>query len=144
MRDEYFVPMNELIVSTKAETGYELPEDIEVYVSALLASFIDKPDFLPERSFAEAYSILDRRDYNNAKQLGDTCLFLSGVFPKYGKRYGLNKTYYRKIGSSSYNIASSMLQQQVLKRLARHFDFVSDYIHLSTKSKSDIRIINES
>jgi len=144
MRDEYFVPMNELIVSTKAETGYELPEDIEVYISALLASFIDKPNFLPERSFAEAYMILNRRDYMNAKQLGDTCLFLSGVFPKYGKRYGLNKTYYRKIGSNSYDIASDMLQQEVLQKLARHFDFVANFIHMSTRAKPDLRIINES
>jgi len=144
MRDEYFVPMNELIVHTRTETGYELPVDIEVYVSALLASFIDKPNFLPEQSFAEAYSVLDRRDYTSAKQLGDTCLFLSGVFPKYGKRYGLNKRYYREIGSSSYDIASSMLHQHVFYMLARHFDFVAEYINLSTNARRDIRILNES
>ena len=126
MRDEYFVPMNELIVHTRTETGYTLPEDIEVYVSALLAHYIDKPNFLPEQSFAEAYTVLSKRDYASAKNLGDTCLFLSGVFPAYGKRYGLNKRYYREIGSSSYDIASSMLHQQVFKMLARHFDFVAE------------------
>jgi hypothetical protein len=140
MRDEYFVPMNELIVHTRTETGYELPVDIEVYVSALLASFIDKPNFLPERSFAEAYALLNKRDYVSAKQLGDTCLFLSGVFPKYGSRYGLNKTYYSAIGSSSYSI----LHQEIFRLLAKHFDFVAEYIHISTKPRRDIRISNES
>jgi len=144
MRDEYFVPMNELIVHTRTETGYELPEDLEVYVSALLSSFIDKPKFLPERSFAEAYSALNTRDYISAKELGDTCLFLSGVFPKYGKRYGLNKGYYREIGSSSYDIASGILKISVFDLLAKHFDFVSEYIQITTGKRQDIRIINES
>jgi len=140
MRDEYFVPMNELIVHTRTETGYTLPEDIEVYVSALLAHYIDKPNFLPEQSFAEAYTVLGKRDYESAKNLGDTCLFLSGVFPKYGKRYGLNKRYYREIGSSSYGL----LQRQLFQLLARNFDFVAEYIHLTTQVRQDIRIINES
>jgi len=144
MRDEYFLPFNDMIVNTRKETGHALPENVEVYVSALLASFIDKPDFLPERSFAEAYSILNNKDYTSAKQLGDTCLFLSGVFPKYGSRYGLNKTYYRHIGSSSYGIASERLQQDVFQLLSRHFDFIAEYIQVSTKPIVTLRIFNES
>lgn len=141
MRDEYFVPMNEIVLNTQTETGYELPEDVTVYVGALLASFIDKPDFLPERSFAEAYSKLRKKDLSQAKELGDTCLFLSGVFPKYGRRYGLNKRYYREIGSNSYDIASMRMSQEVFTLLSKHFDFVADFITLCTHKKHKTIII---
>ena len=139
MRDEYFVPMNEIVLNTQTETGYELPEDVTVYVSALLSSFIDKPDFLPERSFSEAYYKLQHKSSTEAKELGDTCLFLSGVFSGYGKRYGLNKGYYKEIGSSSYYIASYKKNNLVFSMLSKNFDFVADFITLCTnKSKYPI------
>jgi len=141
MRDEYFVPMNEIVINTQTETGYELPEDVTIYVGALLSSYIDKPNFLPENSFAEAFSKLERKNITQAKELGDTCLFLSGVFPKYGRRYGLNKRYYREIGSSSYDIASMRMSHEVFSLLSTHFDFVADFITLCTHNKNKTIII---
>ena len=55
MRDEYTSAFYNIVKETQDRYGYDLPFDIEVYVVMLLSSRVDKPDFLPEDSFAESY-----------------------------------------------------------------------------------------
>jgi len=107
MKDVYVDAFLSVVKETKEQTGYELPETVETYVVMLLANNIEKTSFLPEKTFAETY--LNLKNYRDAKSLGDTCLFVSGVFPEYGSRYGITKQYYVSIGSSSYETVSKTL-----------------------------------
>ncbi len=102
MNDDYVAAFREVIQSTRDRFGYTLPEEIEAYVVMLLADHMEKPDFLPEGTFAEAYLKLQDSSRYSPKELGDTCLFVTSVFPTYGRRYGLDRRYYSSIGSSSY------------------------------------------
>lgn len=136
---DYNIVFHKLVQGTQTDTGYTLPDDIAHYLSMLLANYIDNPGFLPKVSFAESYSKLSHRDVLSAKELGDVCLFLSGVFPEYGERWGLNKTYYKSIGSSSYDIASRSLNHRLFYVLATEFDFVSGFLTCVTRN-NDIRI----
>jgi hypothetical protein len=102
MKDEYTLAFTKVVQQTVAETGFSIPDDIETYIIALLSSHVEKSDFLPQKSFAESYFKLTHRSSYSAKELGDTCLILSGAFPEYGEKTGLNKTYYKNIGKSSY------------------------------------------
>lgn len=90
----------------------------------LLADHIDKNDFLPKKSFAESY--LTIRKSRNAKELGDACLFVSGVFPGYG-----DSNYITHIGRSSYGQITT-LNHELFESLSRHFVFLRDFIELST------------
>jgi hypothetical protein len=94
----------------------------------LLAHHVERPFFEPDSSFAEKY--LQLKTNRTAKELGDTCLFVSGVFPTYGRRKGLRKSYYTNIGISSY----SQIQSELFSELASHFDFLSNFIELSLHS----------
>jgi len=136
MKDAYVDAFREVIKETSVTTGYELPEAVECYVVMLLASFMDRPRFIPEEGFGRALLTLENPKHRSAKELGDACLFVSGVFPKYGQKYGISKDYYVSIGISSYDIVSQHLHPELFKILSQEFNFVSNFIGLSTCPKS--------
>lgn len=134
MKDAYVDAFRGVVKETSYTEGYELPEPIEAYVVMLLAQNMDRPDFLPKHSFAEAYLKLRRPADLSAKELGDACLFVSGVFPHYGTRKGINRRYYQDIGISSYDMVAETMNGELFKQLSIHFDFVSDFISIVTRS----------
>lgn len=134
MNDAYRLAFYDVVKETQATTGYDLPEHMEAYVVMLLAEFLDRPDFLPEKTFAESYLKLQSPGGISAKQLGDTCLFVTGVFPRYGRKYGISRTYYQSIGSSSYEEVAQVLNTDLFTELSLHFNFLSDFIELTCHS----------
>ena len=134
MKDAYVDAFRSVVIDTQAETGFELPESIEAYVVMLLAHNLDRPDFLPEDSFAQAYLKLRRPGDYAAKDLGDACLLVTGVFPLYGIKHGLDRSYYQDIGISSYEIVSETLNGELFSQLSTHFVFISDFISEATRA----------
>ena len=63
----------EVVKDTQYKTGYDLPTELESYVVMLLATHIDKSDFLPKTSFAEYYlkfgKVFAKNTYNCSKLL---------------------------------------------------------------------------
>ena len=125
MRDVYQTAFYEVVRETQESTGLTLPNDIECYVVMLLADHLDKNDFLPKMSFAESYLTITKS--RNAKELGDTCLFVSGVFPEYG-----DSNYITHIGRSSYSQITTSLNHDLFESLSKHFVFLRDFISVST------------
>lgn len=136
MRTEYTDAFYRIVCETKEKYGYELPVELESYIVFLLASHLDKPDFLPQETFAQAYLKLERPYTQNAKQLGDTCLFVTGVFPTYGAKKGLNIKYYSNIGKSSYSMASEYLNVDLFDNLSKHFDILREFIDISINKQN--------
>ena len=135
MNDAYTSALFDVVKETSATRGYDLPEPIEVYVVMLLANFVDKPDFLPD-TFAQAY--LTIKTTSQAKDLGDTCLFVAGVFPSIGERKGLGRRYYQDIGSSSYEIVAGEKHPELFNTLATHFNFLSDFIEVAVNTSKHL------
>ena len=82
MKDEYTSAFHDIVKDASETTGYQLPLEIESYVVMLLADKIDQPNFLPKTTFAqELFGIQNNR--LKGKELGDSALFLTGVFPEY-------------------------------------------------------------
>ena len=134
MKDAYRVAFYDVVRETQADTGYELPEHLEAYVVMLLAHHVDRPDYLPEKSFAEAYLKLSRPADMSAKELGDTCLFVTGVFPTYGRKHGLNRRYFQDIGIGSYEMVAEVMSPNLFSQLATHFNFLSEFIDVTVNS----------
>ena len=134
MKDAYTEVFYDIVKETQVDTGYELPEQIEAYVVMLLAHYIDRPCFLPEKSFAEAYLKLRKPANYSAKELGDACLFVTGVFPTYGYKHGINRRYYQDIGTSSYEMVAEVMNGELFNSLATHFVFVSEFIEVTIHS----------
>lgn len=134
MKDAYRLAFYDVVKETQADTGYELPEHLEAYVVMLLAHHVDRIEFLPEKSFAEAYLSLRRPVGLNAKELGDTCLFVTGLFPTYGSKHGLKRKYFQDIGIGSYEKVAEVMHNELFAQLATHFNFLSDFIEVVTHS----------
>jgi hypothetical protein len=131
MKDAYTTAFYDVVKETQATSGMELPHHVEAYIVMLLSDFVDRDDIPPDSAFAEMFLTL--RNSRQAKQLGDTCLFISGAFPKFKARHGITRRYYQDIGSTSYEIASGM-NEQLFPVLARHFVFLSEFIELTVNS----------
>ena len=134
MRDEYVNAFRRVIQQTRKETGIELPLPVETYVVMLLASKMSDTRFIPEQSFLQTH--LEIHDSRSAKELGDNCLFLTGVFPTYGARFNVDRTYYVSIGASSYGRAAQTLNYQVFELLSVHFDYVRAFVEASASIRS--------
>jgi hypothetical protein len=142
MKDEYTEAFYGLVKETQDTSGFALPEHLEAYVVMLLSSHVNKSNFLPNSSFAECYLRLERPATMSAKELGDTCLFVSGVFPSYGKKHGINRRYYQDIGIGSYELASESFHRDLFSELAKHFIFLSEFIKITT-DRSDSKIFKD-
>jgi hypothetical protein len=134
MKDEYKTAFYRVVKDTQETTGYELPESVEAYIVMLLASHMEKVNFIPEKPIAIEYLGLTRSANKKAKELGDTCLFITGVFPYYKQKFGLNKRYYTDIGSSSYHLTAESLNTELFTALANNFEFLGEFIERSIRS----------
>ena len=123
MRDEYASAFYDVVKDTRDRTGIEMPEYIEHYVVLLLASHVDKSSFLPTKTFAE--SMFELTHSRDAKALGDTCLFVTGIFPE----YGIDVNYYSSIGKISYNRCTTALNIELFDTLSKHFDHIRFFIN---------------
>jgi hypothetical protein len=117
MQDAYVQAFVQLATSAREETGIELPAHIEHYVVCLLAVHVDNVHFLPKQSFA--HSLMRVRNSRNAKELGDTCLFVTSVFPE----WGVCERYYTDIGVTAYNSINTELFQTI----SVHFETVKTF-----------------
>jgi len=127
--DYYTNAFYSVVKETQDTTGLTLPHHIEAYVVMLLASKVDQPDFLPKGTFGETYM-----KSLNPKELGDTCLFVTGVFPEYGKKHGLKKKYYQDIGIGSYSVAADYMNGELFGTLATHFAFLAEFIEVTVRN----------
>ena len=136
--DDYFNAFYDIVKETQESSGYVLPVDLESYIVMLLSHHIDKPDWQPEKSYAEVYlSLAETRPKKlSAKELGDACLFLTGVFPEYTIKRN-NKKYYQDMGSSSYGVVHELIPGSVFKQLSTHFVFLSDFIEFTFNNNKD-------
>ena len=138
MNDTYTSALFDVVKETSATRGYDLPEPIEAYVVMLLSNFVDKSDFLPD-TFAQTF--LTVKTTSEAKELGDTCLFVSGVFPSIGERKGLTRRYYQDIGSTSYEMVAGDRHPELFTALATHFNFLSEFIETTVHSSKHVQSI---
>lgn len=134
MKDEYTSAFYDAVKESQQQSGYALPEHVESYIVILLAHYVDRPNYLPESTFGETFlKLLQKPNNKCAKELGDTCLFVSGVFPTYGSKHGIDRRYYQDIGSTSYDMASVM-NQELFGTLSTHFVFLSEFIEITVSS----------
>ena len=131
MKDAYTIAFYDVVKETQSTSGLELPHHIEAYIVMLLSSFVERNDIPPESTFAEMF--LTIKNKQQAKALGDTCLFVSGAFPKLKARYGINRRYYQDIGATSYEMASAM-NNELFPALAKHFVLLSEFIEVTVNS----------
>ncbi len=132
MKDEYVTAFHDVIKETTETHGYTVPVDVEAYLVMLLSNYVERNEFLPQTSFAEQHLKLTHNNPYHAKELGDVCLIVTGVFPRYGNRAGLGPEYFQNIGRNSYHVASIKLNTELFSVLCKNFPLVSDILNSAT------------
>jgi hypothetical protein len=115
MKDVYVDKFSSLIQETSGRTGTYLPPTIEIYLTYLLASHVERTDFFKD---PVALRYMQLSSHHSAKDLGDNCLVIAGIFS--GLR-GMDDSYYVNIGRGSYHTAAIATGSEILDRLARDF-----------------------
>lgn len=94
---------------------FRLRPMMKIYVSVLLADHVERTDF-----FAKPVGLryMDLKTSTNAKELGDNCLVIAGIFPGYR---GMPTEYYVEIGSGSYGLAANVTGSEIFENLAQEF-----------------------
>jgi hypothetical protein len=118
----YYQVWFDVIDQAKNKNGWPIPIYVEQYLSAVLANYVDKPDWQPTPSWAE--TLLQIQSAAAAKVLGDQALFAAAVFPTLLERKGITDRYIIDIGRVSYNRASR-INEQLFITLSRNFEFLT-------------------
>ena len=83
--------------------GFDMPLDLENYLVDLLTARLDRVDIIPEPSFAERYlQLYSEHRLGEFKDYADSALFFVSLMPEYGRRRGLDMSYYASLGISTY------------------------------------------
>jgi hypothetical protein len=136
MNEAYRLAFYDVVKETQATSGCELPHHIEAYIVMLLADFVDRNDVPPDSTFAQLF--LSIQNNQQAKYLGDMCLFVSGAFPTLKAKHGINRRYYQDIGSTSYDMASDM-NDDLFPVLSKHFVFLSNFIETTVNTSKQMQ-----
>ncbi len=119
---EYYSAWFNIIDQAKHRYGWPIPTYIEQYMSAVLANYVDKPDWQPQPSWAE--TLLQLQSAQAAKVLGDQALFAAAVFPSLLQKKGIDSTYFHNIGRTSYNRAIE-INVALFGTMSQHFTYIA-------------------
>jgi hypothetical protein len=119
-----------LIGEAQYTLNRQLPEELEHYLVSLLIRFIDKHEIIVSsvgQEHLEAQLSLHQNPHL-LKDLGDSCLLISGLFPERKSHRGLNKEYYIEIGQRafySYALTGSLSSASLFSHISSDFPLLS-------------------
>ena len=122
MNPEYLALFEQLVTEVVEAQGLCLPYELQVYTTAVMATYTDQPDFTLGKTFAELY--LTAETAHDCKTVGDAALLVYGAFPEYRRHRGVNRRYYSEIGRSAY----SRIPRQPFNMMSEHFDLAGDLV----------------
>jgi hypothetical protein len=120
MKDVYYEKFLEVLEDTWKRNDYYLPLEMRSYTASLLAAHVDKTNFFSE-PFGLRY--MDIQTSTNAKELGDNCLVIAGIFPGYRS---MPDRYYIEIGVGSYSVAADATGSVMFGMMSDNFETVVD------------------
>ena len=122
MNPEYLALFEQLVTEVIETQGLCLPYELQVYTTAVMATYTDQPDVTLGKTFAELY--LTAETAHDCKTVGDAALLVYGAFPEYRRHRGVNRRYYSEIGRSAY----SRIPRQPFHMMSEHFDLAGDLV----------------
>jgi len=139
----------DLIKEVTSTKKVSLSEEIESYLVFLLIRFTSQVEFVDKIIAEEYLKSLTETTYGNfrnqkLRDVGDTCLIFSGLFPEIIEKRLVNLSYYIRIGRNAYlEISQSPdLFGALAKNFIKLMDILNNLRSEETKFKSQIEAIN--
>lgn len=118
-----------LVMDHSQQTGFAAPELLLDYVSQILAERFDRPGFIPEPTFAEAYlKMYTRYTPGVYRDFADSTLIFCSLLPDYGNRRGLNMDYYATLGISTYYSLGDLAHDDRFIQLGNWFYHIQKFL----------------
>ena len=110
-------------------TGFQLPELLSWYLSDLMAERLRRVDIIPEPSFAERYlQLYQEQNLGAFKDYADSALFFVSLMPEYGRRRGLDLSYYATLGISTYYALGDLAEDPRYTQLGNWFYHLQHFL----------------
>lgn len=118
------------------QLGFSAPETLMVYVTDLLSERLDRVDIIPDPSFGERYLqlYLEPR-LPLLKDYADSALFFCSLMPEYGRRRGLDMTYYATLGISTYYALGDLAGDPRFTQLGNWFYYLQEFLNSALHSQ---------
>lgn len=103
-------------------SGFAAPPQLIEYIIDIVAERFDRPDFVPEPTFAESYLRLYAQYRPSLyREFADSTLIFCSLLPDYGLRRGLNMDYYATMGISTYYTLGDLSRDPRFTQLGNWF-----------------------
>lgn len=107
------------------------------YLADMLADRISRVDIIPEPSFGERYlELYQQHSLAMYKDYADSALFFVSLMPEYGRRRGLDMTYYASLGISTYYTLSDLAEDPRYTELGNWFYDLQRFLHTALHTGS--------
>lgn len=110
--------------------GFQAPESLLYYLADLLAERIDRTEIIPQPSFAERYlELYSCHRLSEFKDYADSALFFVSLLPEYGRRRGLDISYYATLGISTYYTLGDLSKDARFTQLGNWFYYLQRFLN---------------
>lgn len=121
------------------ETGFELPELLAWYLADLLTERLRRVDLIPDPSFGERYlQLYHEHDLGVFKDYADSALFFVSLMPDYGRRRGLDMTYYATLGISTYYSLADLSEDPRYTQLGNWFYHLQRFLNTALRPGGEL------
>jgi len=132
----------DLVREHSETTGFHMPPLLEQYLIDLLAERLDRVDIIPRPSFAERYlELYSSPRISDMKEFADQCLFFTALLPDYGRRRGLDMTYYATLGISTYYAAGDLAPDPRFTQLGNWFYHLQRFLNSALRPEVKLELI---
>ncbi len=122
--------MYDHLLTHSQQTGFAMPELLMWYLSDLLSERVTRVNIIPDPSFGQRYlELYQLRNLAEYKDYADSTLFFVSLMPDYGRRRGLDITYYATLGISTYYTLSELTEDPRYTQLGNWFYHLQQFLN---------------
>lgn len=131
----------DLLSAHADRVGFTAPDLLIVYLTELLSSRLDRVDIIPDPSFAERYlQLYTEHDLGQFKDYADSALFFTSLMPEYGRRRGLDMSYYATLGISTYYSLGDLAEDDRYTQLGNWFYTLQRFLDSAIHAQRDLQL----
>lgn len=114
----------------RRSVGFDLPMALEWYLVDVIVDRLSRVDIIPDPSFAERYlQLYSETRLDQFKDYADSALFFVSLMPEYGRRRGLDISYYSSLGISAYYTLGDLAADPRYTQLGNWFYVLQQFLN---------------
>lgn len=120
----------DMIHDAEASCSINLKEELESYLVFLMIRYTNRPEIANQiiaSEFLNSFDLTIKKREIALRDVGDTCLVFSGLFPKLAEKRLVKISYFVHMGESAY-IAISQASNDLYSKLANQFVSLMDVL----------------